>query len=279
MNNILDYKWKEIENLDKEKTCLFMTAAPVEEHGLHLPVSIDIDLGEYWKNSAIQKLEKNHPEFNFISLPPLPLAAGSMKTFPGCIYIKPKSLRKIMIEFLENLAKWDIKFTVIIASHGDPLHNMAIEKACSTINKRYNTSFISPLGSMFSYKELGIDLKFPGKIKNMLEKYAEDFHAGWIETSMMLDISPEKVDPSYKEMDDVVVSEKEMINPKKYSMATAGKGHLGYPRLADLEPGRMINDSTVDYIADITEKLIKHEDVNRYSHHFLNRIPFLRMLV
>ena len=74
MNEIVKLKWKDIEKLNKEKTCLFVTAAPVEEHGLHLPVSIDIDLGKYWEESAVLKLQNRYPDYNFLSLPTIPLA-------------------------------------------------------------------------------------------------------------------------------------------------------------------------------------------------------------
>lgn len=279
MKNILDYKWKDIEDLDKEKTCLFLTAAPVEEHGLHMPVSIDPDLGKYWEESAVTRLENKYPGHSFISMPFLSLASGSMKSFPGCIYLKPKTLTRTMTEYLNNIAAWGIRYMVVIASHGDPLHNMAIEKACRTVNRRHNTSFISPLGSMFSYRELGIDLEFPERINEMLEKYPDDFHAGWIETSMMLDISPEKVSPEYRSSEDVSVKEREMMRPKIYIKRTAGKGHLGCPRLADPELGEMINQSTISFIVKATEKLITGKDVSKYSRHFLTRIPFLRMLV
>ena len=279
MNKIIKLKWKDIEKLNKEKTCLFVTAAPVEEHGLHLPVSIDIDLGKYWEESTVLKLQNRYPDYNFLSLPTIPLASGSMKSFPGCIYIKPKTLRKVMTEYLGSIARWGIKYLVIIASHGDPLHNMAIEKACRITNRRFGTSFISPMGSMFSYSELGIDLEFSQEVKNMLQEYPEDFHAGWIETSLMLEINPEKVSPKFKNAEDVIVREKEMINPKIYIARTAGKGHLGFPRFADAKLGRMLNVSTVNFIVKVTEKLLNNEDIKRYSRHFLNRIPFLRLMV
>lgn len=109
MRSILDFNWKEIEELDKEKTFLFMTVAPIEEHGLHLPIGVDIELGEYWKNQAIKELNKKYNDYYFISMPFIPLASGSIKSFPGCIYIKPKKLRKIFIEILKNIQSWGIK--------------------------------------------------------------------------------------------------------------------------------------------------------------------------
>jgi len=276
---ILDYSWKEIELLPKEKTYLFMTVAPIEEHSHHLPVGVDIQLGEYWKEKTIEKLEKKYPNYNFISMPFLPLAAGSMKTFPGCVYIRPKKLRKLIFKILKNISEWGIQNFVIIASHGDPFHNMAIEKACDLINNRSGTRFISPMGTLFSSEELNIDLKPGNEVDEMIRKYPEDFHAGWIETSMMMDISPDKVSDKYKVMKDIIVTEKEMIQPKKYIQKTRGQGHLGYPKHSRLSLGRDLNNSTINFIGNIVEKMIKKEDIEKYKHHFLFKLPFLRVLV
>jgi len=279
MKNILDLTWKEIELLDKDKTFLFMTVAPLEEHGTHLPIGVDIELGEYWKNKTIKKLEQKYPNNNFISMPFLPIAAGSMKTFPGCIYIKPKELRKILTSILKNIKSWEIKNLIILASHGDPFHNMAIEKACEYINKKYGTNYISPMGAFFSNQELNIDLKLGTDVDIMLKKYPNDFHAGWIETSMMMDISPEKVSPNYLNITNIEVTEKEMMFPKKYLNKTIKKGHLGYPQYSKLELGIELNDSTSNFLVKTIEKMINNCDLNKYRHHFLYQNPFLRFIV
>ena len=257
MNSLLNLSWKEIEQLPKEKTVLFMTIAPIEEHGTHLPVGVDIQLGEYWQQEAIKELQTDFPDYHFLSVPFIPIAAGSMKGFPGCSYIKPRLLRKLIFEMLRNIQAWGIKNLIVIASHGDPFHNMAIEKACDRINKQFSTRFISPFGAFFSYKELDINLDFDTEAEMMLKKHPEDFHAGWIETSMIMDISPDKVSDDYISTEDVVVSEKEMIHPSKYLKKTEGKGHLGFPRYANKQLGTILNRSTVSYVADLARKIIE----------------------
>lgn len=113
----------------------------------------------------------------------------------------------------------------------------------------------------------------------MLKMYPADFHAGWIEISMMMDISPEVVSSNFEKVEDVIVAEKEMINPKKYLEKTKGSGHLGYPRYSRLDIGRDLNISTINFIVDIVEKMINGEDIEKYKHHFLYKLPFLRVLV
>ena len=39
--------WKEIKEIDKEKSIVFAVMAPIEEHGWHLPLATDLIEGEY----------------------------------------------------------------------------------------------------------------------------------------------------------------------------------------------------------------------------------------
>ena len=34
--------WKEAAAIDKDKSILFVTVAPIEEHGVHLPLATDL---------------------------------------------------------------------------------------------------------------------------------------------------------------------------------------------------------------------------------------------
>ena len=39
-----EMSWLEVENLNKEKTIIFLPIGPVEEHGPHLPLGTDFSL-------------------------------------------------------------------------------------------------------------------------------------------------------------------------------------------------------------------------------------------
>lgn len=275
---IMELSWPEIEALDKNMSIVFVTIAPIEEHGRHMPIGVDLMLGEHWRKLAVESLQKKYPSYNYLNLPFMPLAAGSMRGFPGCFYLSPKFLKRNIKALLRSIVSWGFKNVVIIASHGDPFHLIAIEKACDYINHRFDVIAISPMGAMFSSDELGTDLGQSGRVDAMIKEYPNDFHAGWIETSMMLDINKAIV-KDYTVCEDVCVTGKEMIFPKKYCAKTAGKGHLGFPRLADHALGKDLNRSSSNYIVNVVERIIKGQSVEDYRHHFLYSTPFFRMLV
>jgi len=68
---------------------------------------------------------------------------------------------------IENIVSWGVKHIVFIAFHGDPTHLIAIEEACVKINKRHGVCAFSPMGAIFSAKELGIGINEPEEITEM----------------------------------------------------------------------------------------------------------------
>ncbi len=276
--SICDLSWPQIAALNKDRTIVFLTVAPLEEHGHHLPVSVDIRLGEHWRSLATKRLCEDHPSWNFLHMPPMPLAAGNMRGFPGCFYIRTKLLKTVMKRYLSAIASWGFRNMIVVASHGDPFHLIAIEKACDHVRHTFDAEAISPLGAMFSSKELGIDLEQSEAVDCLLGQYPNDFHAGWVETSMMLDIDSTCVG-DYESAPDISVSEREMISPQRYCAKTAGLGHLGFPRLADRSLGCELNASSASYLVGVAERIICAQSLERYRHHFLYKIPFVRILV
>ena len=45
--------WKEIKEINKEKSIVFVVMAPIEEHGWHLPLATDLIEGDRFLNICI----------------------------------------------------------------------------------------------------------------------------------------------------------------------------------------------------------------------------------
>ena len=105
MRDYIEMTWDELDAFDREKTCFFQVVAPVEEHSRHLPLGTDLYLGEAWTRQAAISIEERYSDVSCVIMPPLPIAAGSMPGFPGCLYQKPKELRRTVYRQLEPLAK------------------------------------------------------------------------------------------------------------------------------------------------------------------------------
>ncbi|MBN2399951.1 MAG: creatininase family protein [Candidatus Aminicenantes bacterium] len=272
---ILELTWKEVEALAKEKTVLLVTLAPIEEHGLHLPLGVDIVEGKKWEGDLVRRLVSKYPDYYFLVMPALPIAHGCIGQYPGNLHFSQRTVRTVVLESLQSFVGWGIRNIVLIASHGNPRFQIAVEEACQKINRKYGVCAFSPLGAFFSYKELKLDLKFPPGMAKKLEAYPDDFHAGWIETSMMLDIAEETVG-DYLRQPDTAVKEKEMMFPKKVEKKIAGFGHIGLPRKAEKSLGKEINENMAEYLFEAVSSFLDRQGYEKFQHHFLYRIPFLR---
>lgn len=274
--NVMEMTWQEINDLDKEKTVLFVTIAPIEEHSHHLPLGTDIYEGERWLNDTTSILSKELLEFNFLFLPAFPVACAGAVGFYGNIHFKQRTVRNIVYELLENIVTWKINNIVIIASHADPTHLIAVEEACSEINKKFGVCAFSPMGALFSAQELELETSEPEEIRSMVEQYPNDFHAGWIETSNMLNIDSNLVRKNYENLPDTLIEAKDMVSAEKV-LATMDKyGHLGYPRLANKKMGALLNENAAQNISKAVIAFVQRRDWEKYEHHFLYKIPFLR---
>lgn len=266
--------WNEI---DKEKSVIFIGLAPIEEHGKHLPICVDYYMTQRWIESAADSLNLSDKEHNYYTLPVIPLGSADSKTFPGNIHLKQNAIYRITKEVLENIATWGIQNIIVISAHADPKHQIAIEQACDCINKRYETICFSPMGAIFSQEKAGIDLNHSKEIKDMLKDYPNDYHAGWIETSMMMYYDKDMVKKEYIDAEDVIIKERDMISIRKINEALSDIGHLGYPRLASYELGKKLHINMVENIVKAADKFISRTDYQKYMHHFLYKIPFLRV--
>ena len=146
--------WKEAAEIDKDKSILFVTVAPIEEHGVHLPLATDLIEGENWSGGAMKILEQT-TEYRCYFLPAFPIAAASVNSFYGCIHFPMRTVYKVVRELLESVACMGFRNVVVVASHADPEHQIAVEKAVRSINRRYGEIAISPKRQRAAMGEYG----------------------------------------------------------------------------------------------------------------------------
>src|SRR5574344_1819713 len=262
--------WKDIESLDKQKSIVFVTIAPIEEHSVCLPLATDLIEGEYWSKKTMKMLETRE-NYNCFYLPSVPIASASVNEFYGCIHYSMKTTYLVTKELLDNLVSMGFLNIVLIASHADPEHQIAVEKAVEKINKRYGIRAISPMGACFSIDELKIKHSTPKEIIEMEKKYPNDYHAGWIETSNMLAINDLLVKENYQKIPASTITDKEMISKKKQRKAMGSYGHIGNPSVANQEIGKLLNQDASQFLFEAINSFVKRDNYQIYMHHFLYR--------
>ena len=83
-----ELSWKQIDQLDKNKTVFFLPISPMEEHGPHLPVGTDYLTARDATTEAIKTLNVKRPELTYVLLPAIPLGYCEFNTdFPGSMSV------------------------------------------------------------------------------------------------------------------------------------------------------------------------------------------------
>ena len=259
--------WKEVRKTDKSKSIVFVVLAPIEEHGTHLPLATDIVEGEYWSKGAMQKLEQKLGVECFY-LPSFPIASASVNEFYGSIHFSMSTTYEVAYAVLESVCYMGFQNIVVIASHADPQHQIAIEKAVRKINKRNGLSVIAPMGQIF----IGVSIEKSLELESFEKEHENDYHAGWIETSSLLDIDSEYVRDGYENLPDSQITDKDMIFRKKQIEAMGEYGYIGAPRYASTEVGRKLNDNCIASICDAVERFYKRDGYQKYEHYSLYNI-------
>ena len=267
MRDLSTLTWPEVKEIDKTKSIIFVVIAPVEEHGRHLPLATDIIEGEYWSKGAMNELERKLAVECFY-LPSIPVAAASVNGFYGSVHFTMKTTFEVTYSVLESLCFMGFRNIAVIASHADPQHQIAVERAVRKINKKNGLCAVAPMGQIF----MGVSAEKSQRLAEFEKAHANDYHAGWIETSSLLDIDPRLVRSCYQTVPDSIVTDRDMISVKRQTAAMGEYGHIGAPRYASRELGKDLNNSCIATICDAVEKFYKRDGYQRYEHYPLYRI-------
>lgn len=259
--------WKEIKEADKSRSVVFVVMAPIEEHGPCLPLATDLIEGGAWSRGAMEELEEKHGLECFF-LPPFPVAAASVNEFFGSIHFPMKTVCSVALEILESVRSMGFKNIILIASHADPEHQIAVTKAVRKINRKHGICAISPMGAIFT----GAGREQAEEIRRLEKDHGNDFHAGWTETSCMLAADESLVRGGWKDLPDTEITGREMISKKKQLNAMGKFGHIGMPRFASKEIGALLNRNCVESICEAVVNFCHREGYKKYDDYFLYKI-------
>ena len=257
----------EVQEIDKEKSIVFVVMAPIEEHGWCLPLATDLLEGVYWSEGAMKKLEQRTGVECFY-LPLYPVAAASVNEFYGSVHFSMRDTYRIAYGIIESIQCMGFKHIVVIASHADPQHQIAIEKAVRKANARNGLSVFAPMGQIF----MGVGVKPAAELEAFEKEHVDDYHAGWIETSSLLDMDEQYVREGFRDLPDSRITDRDMIFRKKQLEAMGEYGHIGSPCLATKELGKQLNDNCIDSICEAVECFYHRKGYQKYGEYALYKI-------
>ena len=170
----------EVERLVNRDPVVILPVAAIEQHGPHLPLSTDLDIGLGLLAAAFQRLEGDFPA---VSLPPVAVGASlEHARFAGTLSIDPGLLDKMVYQQGVALHRAGVRRMVLSNSHGG---NVA---ALHTAGLRLRETH-----GLLVVKANYFLLPPPDTVQLPSSEWRHGLHGGAVETAMMLHLHPDAV--------------------------------------------------------------------------------------
>jgi creatinine amidohydrolase len=155
---------------DKAHSPVILPIGAVEQHGPHLPVGVDALVAQARLDYALPRLPEDLPVW---VAPPIQIGKSNEHTgFPGTLMVSKTVLRRQILAIARQLHEWGFRCLLILNTHGGNIQVI-----------RYTIPEIE--------RELGMSvhrLSFSSGLELDEQEAAYGFHAGEIETAIMLEI-------------------------------------------------------------------------------------------
>jgi creatinine amidohydrolase len=249
--NFAYLNWKQVEALPRESTLLVLPTAAIEQHGPHLPLATDTLINNLLLGHALLKLP---PELSVYALPPVHYGKSNEHAgFPGTLSVSATTFMAVLRDLGASLSGAGFQRLVLYNTHGG------------------NTSLVDvmarDLRAEFALRTFALHgsggTSFAG-LSPQEQTYG--FHAGEVETALLLASVPELVDRSAYTVHYIAdVTNPATLLPENapatFAWLTrdiAPSGVLGDPRPATPENGARWRDQAATRLAAALQAMVHY---------------------
>ena len=181
-----DLSTRDFAQLDPARTIAVLPVAATEQHGPHLPLSVDSVLADGIVAASLPHLA---PELSVLFLPTQAVGLSPEHArFPGTLTLKTETVLRLWTDIGESVAAAGVRKLLLFNSHGGQVSVLDLVArdlrarlnllvySCSWFNLPLHDAQGQDLNALFS-----------------AEEHRFGIHGGEIETSMMLALAPQRV--------------------------------------------------------------------------------------
>lgn len=243
----------------ERKRSIIVPLGVIEQHGYHLPLKTDALIATHLGRMIGEKAD--------ILVAPTIYQSFSGGGLPGTINISPATMSLVVNDTLLSLASQGFRNFYVLLCHGGSENGRALDNALRLL-LRTNPAFSDAMIALMPVWKL--DKDGPGWRDALKEG---DWHAGWLETSMVMALEPDLVRMDQMELDPDPLLNAQIEHPDNYQHAEKivddplvvprmtqrseiKVGVMGHPEKASPELGRTIVEGIVK---DAVQKIARLE--------------------
>lgn len=259
MLKLEELSWPQLERLDRARTVIFVPVSPIEEHGPHLPLGTDLYTCCALAEAIAAQLEARHADVTTVLVPPVPLGSGTVP-YLGSIGSPQRLVRDVLMRIGRAFARDGFRFIVAISGHMGLSHLLALEAAARKVSRRYGVSMVAPVASVWrsalrdpSLVEQCAGLSEP-ITSQALTALLHGHHAGALETSLMLHVRPELVQPEFRRLGHIGPGQ--FVRWRGWTREHWA-GYVGEPALARADFGQIMLTTIAARGADLVARMVQ----------------------
>ncbi len=170
---------KELAAMDADRVIAVLPGAAIEQHGPHLPLSVDADIGAAVVERLAERLAVALP---VLFLPPLPVGVSPEHAdFAGTLSLSAETMLRVLAEIGASVAATGVRKLVLLNTHGG---NPQVLDLAAQALRRERKMLVFPLNA---YRYWRAEDLFD------VHETAHGIHGGAVETSIMQAIAPDEV--------------------------------------------------------------------------------------
>ncbi|MDR5891417.1 creatininase family protein [Halomonas mongoliensis] len=237
-----DLTTPELAALPKESVAV-MALGAIEQHGAHLPLSTDLDIGEGLLAAALAQLPAGFP---LVQLPSLAVGASDEHlSFPGTLSLSPELAIAALEAHGEAVARAGFQRLIWLNSHGG--NKAVMDLAALRLRRRHGLLVVK-----VHYMRMPLPDDLP-EATLPAEELRHGLHGGALETALMRHLAPHKVRLAHLDhpisRGQAMADEGQLLGPE---------GEAAFAWLAeDLHPGGVVGNADLGTAA-LGGRLVAH---------------------